>query len=87
MNNWKTGLDKYLTTEPEDNFTPYCEQVLEHIPDATFNANETLLTSCTGYANTVLNKLYDKGYEPQRAAAIMNRLYKNKHTEYSVENN
>lgn len=37
---WKVSLDRYLTSEPEDNFTPFVEKVYEFLPDSTFDEME-----------------------------------------------
>lgn len=39
---WKVSLDRYLTSEPEDNFTPFVEKVYEFLPDATFEEMDKL---------------------------------------------
>lgn len=33
MENWKQSLDNYLTSAPEDNFTPWVENLLEQVSD------------------------------------------------------
>lgn len=75
--NWKQSLDRYLTSEPEDNYTPYCEQVLgNEISNEFHKAHEDWLFQDGGLCDEWLWKLYDKGIEPSRAAAIIERAHR-----------
>jgi hypothetical protein len=73
---WKKSLDRYLTSEPVDTFTPYCEKVLDAVSDDFYNKhydNSGFENSDT--ENRWLNKLFDKGYSPEEAAKIFERAY------------
>ncbi len=72
---WKIGLDKYLTAAPDDNgFDGYAEQVTEAFPDDFFKENEDwILDNRT--CNKWLGRCFDNGYEPTRAAAIIQRAF------------
>lgn len=73
---WKIGLDRYLTSPPEDDFDNWCEDVLGHkLSDSFYNANEEWVDDNNGQCNKWLNKLYDKGKSPTEAAQIIERTF------------
>lgn len=77
MSNWKQSLDRYLTSEPEDNFTPFCEQVDEAFSDEFYEKNESWISFQDGLCNKWLNKLYKTGDgDAEKAARIIERAYK-----------
>jgi hypothetical protein len=76
--NWKTSLDKYLTTPPEDNFDNWGESVTSEFTDEFFDENELWIFE-SELCNKWLNKLFRKDYSPKRTAEIIQRaktLYK-----------
>ena len=74
MNNWKASLDRYLTSEPPDDFTPWVEHVLDNY---TINMNTEFEDS--EIENKWLNYLYDKEYSPKEAARLIEKTYKKIH--------
>ncbi len=54
------GLDKYLTTEPEDNFTPWCEEVTDNFTQEFFDKNEDWIKDGSGLCSKWMNKLFDR---------------------------
>lgn len=79
---WKQSLDRYLTTEPEDNFTPWVEKVFDNytpkfwtevydVPVKTKNRFED-----SEHETKWLNKLFNKETDPILAAKIIERAYK-----------
>ena len=84
MTAFQISLDRYLTSEPHDDFTPFCEaledELREHIwqklddeRGRAWSQNEP------AHIDHVEWLLYRKeGITPKRAAAIVTRLYKNK---------
>lgn len=72
---WKKSLDKFLTAEPADNLTPWCELVYEDLTDEFYNMHTEWLDSYNGQCNTWLNKLYNKSKDPKVAAQIIQRAF------------
>lgn len=74
------GLDRYLTTEPVDNFTPYVEQIVDKFSDDFYYENQNWLDEYTGQFNKWCNRIFDrKDWSPEQAAKIIERtkrLYK-----------
>lgn len=76
MKNLKTSLDRYLTTEPCSAFDDWCEEVIDkQISDMFYLANEEWLMVYDGLCNEWLNKLYKRGYSPNKTALIIERAY------------
>ena len=72
--NWKTSLDRYLTTPPDDGFNDWCEDVCGHkITDYFYEKNEPWIEEYGGLCNEWLNKLFNKGKDSTTAAAIIER--------------
>lgn len=78
MENFKIGLDKYLTTEPVDDFTPYCEEVYDCFSDEfyleVYEKNSKFENS--DLENKWLNKLFNKEVKPYKASKIIEKAYK-----------
>lgn len=74
---WKTNLDKWLTTPPEDEFDNWCERVLELLSDSFFEENEEWILEDSGVCNKWLNELYREGYEPILAAIEIEKRKRN----------
>ena len=73
---WKQSLDKYLTTEPDDGFSDWVEELIDkHITEYFYKENEEWLDEPNGLCNIWLNKLFNKGFEPIKAAEILERAY------------
>ena len=75
--NWKKGLDRYLTTEPNDGFDVWCEDVLgSKISDTFYNENEPWIDKYDGLCNKWLNELFNRGKNTTEAAKIIERAFK-----------
>ena len=73
---WKQSLDKYLTSMPDDGFSDWVEELIDkHITDKFYKENEEWLDEPNGLYNIWLNKLFNKGLEPKKAAEILERAY------------
>lgn len=72
--NFKTALDKYLTTPPEDGSENYIDEVwaidepLGMISDKDYDDNNDLLIDWT-------IKCFDKGLTPEKAGRIIYRAF------------
>lgn len=74
--NWKIGLDRYLTTPPDDGFDDWCEEGLgKGISEAFYNAHEDWFNESNGQCNKWLNRLFDQGKDPIEAARIIERAF------------
>jgi len=73
--NWKQSLDRYLTTPPDDGFDGWAEDALNSLSNDFYALNEDWIDEYNGQCNRWLNKLFDKGIEPIRAAAIIERAF------------
>lgn len=65
MNDWKIGLDKYLTTEPDNNYTDWCELVCEKFNDVFYSENEDWITD-SELCNRWMGLLFDKKYYSEK---------------------
>jgi hypothetical protein len=75
--NWKQSLDRYLTTEPDNGFDGWCDDVLGHkISDTFYNDNAEWVECVDGQCNKWLNKLFDKGINTDETAMIIERAYR-----------
>ena len=73
---WKQSLDKYLTSIPDDEFTDWVEQIIgNEITEKFYESNTEWLDEPNGLCNIWLNKLFNKGFEPKKAAEILERAY------------
>jgi hypothetical protein len=74
---WKIGLDRYLTTPPDDGFSNWCEDLLgEKISDDFYEKNEDWLLDQNGTGNKWINKLFFKDFDTTQAAKIIERAHK-----------
>lgn len=75
---WKQGLDKYLTKEPEDDFTPFCEKLYEFFDSEFYEeiSKEPNSFEDSKTANKWLNKLFDESFDPEQGAIIFKRAYR-----------
>ena len=64
-------LERYLTTEPEDIFSPWVEQVVDALSDSFYEANEEWVNEPSGKFNKWCNKLFDFDLTPENAAEIV----------------
>lgn len=69
------GLDAYLTTEPQDDWTPYFEAITEAMDEEFFNEHENWLMVHGGKFEELVYKCGDREYTPALAAKIIQRLF------------
>ncbi len=78
--NWKTSLDKYLTSEPCDNFDVWSEAIQESFTDQFFYDNELWILEYDGKCNEWINKMFYKhqwsNIQPIEVARIIERAHK-----------
>jgi hypothetical protein len=76
--NWKTSLDRFLTTPPDDGYEDWAEELVgNHISDQFFDNNEWWLKESDGQCKRWMNDLfYKKGKSPKEAALILERAFK-----------
>jgi hypothetical protein len=76
MNNWKISLDKYLTTEPYDEFQDWVEDLVgNQLSDSFFNDNEDWIEVSNIQFNAWAQRLFMKGKSPKEAAAIIEKAH------------
>ena len=71
MKDWKKSLDNYLTTEPNDGFDNWCEQVTDCFSDKFYDLNEDWIFETNGQKGQCiqwLNKYFKEGKSPSEAA-------------------
>ena len=74
---WKTSLDKYLTTPPDDGFDNWAEDVLANkISDAFYKENEKWIEEYSGQCNKWLNELFRRDADTEKSARIIERAFK-----------
>lgn len=83
MTNFQQSLDRWLTTEPVDNYTPFWEKVISLISERVWNIIEieddkAFDEKKESPSNPIIFKAYSKGITPQRTAAIIERIYREK---------
>ena len=70
----KNSLDRWLTTEPEDSYTPYYEEVVERFTESFYEAHEESIVCSDGSIPTWIERMYNKGRSPKEAAMTIERL-------------
>lgn len=74
---WKTSLDRYLTTPPDDGFDGWCEDVIcNFITEDFYAANEDWIDEYDGQCSKWLDELFGRDKSPQQAAMIIERAFK-----------
>lgn len=68
------GLDKYLTTPPDDGLEDYMEVVVESFTDKFFDEEEDWLMDST-QMETWTMKLFNKDYQPEDVAPVIERAH------------
>ena len=74
---WKDSLDRYLTTEPNDNFEDWCEEVVNNFSDAFYTQNEAWIEESSGKCNKWLNSLYNRDKDASESSLIIQRAFNN----------
>lgn len=73
---WKISLDRYLTTEPEDGFDEWVDEVFDSFSDPFYENHEEWLMEQEGICNEWLNKLYfKKDRSPEDSSKIIERAF------------
>lgn len=72
MNDWKIGLDKWLTSSPDDKFGNYIESVIEKIDDKIYNRFEDLF-DYSSLVDMVIDNLSNKEKTVQQSVKIIER--------------
>lgn len=69
------GLDRYLTSEPEDNFTPWVEAIANAMPEASYTEHYAMCFDQSPLESKWLEKLYKTDKTPEECAALILRAY------------
>lgn len=70
------GLDRYLTTPPEDGYSEYFERLYEHLTEEQYNEmNEALFIESETEEKWVDSLMY-KEIDPRKSAEIIYRAFK-----------
>jgi len=77
MNDWQRSLDKYLTSEPNDGFNNWVELLVDELNDETYLKHEDWLLF-SSESSEWFGELFDRGYNPQKGAEIIERILKYK---------
>ena len=73
---WKASLDRYLTTEPEDGFSEWGDEVFDLFTDAFYEHHESWMMEENGLCNKWMNTLYfKKNKTPKEASTIIERAF------------
>jgi hypothetical protein len=77
MNHFQKSLDRYLTSEPQDDFSPYFDEVTESMSNSFFEKNEDWIIGykTSDQCEKWVYKLYRKDYKPKKVAAIIERAH------------
>lgn len=70
---WKIGLDRYLTQEPDDSFDSYCECVIDSHDDLFYELNEDWINEYDGQHNKWLNDLFKRDIPFKTATKLIER--------------
>lgn len=83
MTAFQNSLDRYLTSEPQDDFTPFCEALEDNLKEVLWEKLEQERGSAwtknqRAQIDIIEERLFMKGVEPNRAAKIVTRIYLNR---------
>jgi hypothetical protein len=71
------NFDKYITTQPNDGFDEWCDQVVgTEITHKFYAENEDWLLDYDGECNKWMNKLFNKNKLPYEASRIIERAFR-----------
>lgn len=73
--NWKTSLDRYLTTPPDDGFDNYFENVCENLSNEFWDEHEDWILDSKEFEKSV-ERCFNKGCEPKYSASIIERAFR-----------
>jgi hypothetical protein len=68
------GLDKWLETNPNDQYDSYFEAVVEAYTNEFYTAQEDDFVN-SDKETDIINKCIQKNYTPQKASIIIQRLH------------
>ena len=68
------GLDRYLTSGPDESYDNFCEATTEAISDNFFDTNEDWIID-SDECNKLLSRLFKNGKSPKISAAIIERYH------------
>lgn len=73
----KARLDQYLTSEPDDDYTPWFEQLCEHLsePLCRWDDERSNDPTCSDEFDALTGALYQAGIDPIPAAQIVNKAF------------
>lgn len=71
---WKISLDRWLTTPPDDEFTDYCEYVVDAFSEEFYDKNEDWIID-SEQSDKWLSNLYRKSIDPKEASKIIERAF------------
>jgi len=66
--NWKIGLDRYLTSEPDDGYDGWFEQVVDNFTDEFYYQYEEKLQDPDSFISKTIDGYWDNGYSPKETA-------------------
>jgi hypothetical protein len=72
---WKSKLDKYITSAPDDGFDNWCDIVTDSFSDTFFEKNENWILDNNGVCNTWFNSLFKTGISPEDAAKVIEAFH------------
>jgi hypothetical protein len=73
---WKIGLDKYLTSSPDDKFDNWSDDVLNNLTNTFYDENEDWIVEYDGQCNKWLNELFRRGKDTIDTSLIIERAFK-----------
>lgn len=68
MNDFQKSLDRYLTSEPEDHYTSWYEQMSEFISAEFYHRYEDQIETYGSSMDKVIYSFFVDGLSPQEAA-------------------
>lgn len=72
---WKSSLDKYLTSPPDDGISDYFDLVTEAFSEEFFDENEEWILNEKQSEDWII-MCWEKGHEPLKTAKIIERAKK-----------
>lgn len=71
------GLDRYLTSEPDNGFDNWCDNLLNnHISNDLYNIDEDWFCEPIGKCNQLLNVYFSEGKSPKEGGQRIERYYR-----------
>ncbi len=78
MDNWKAGLDRYLSASPpEDGFTEFIEAVIDNLSEDFYNKHEDWVNEDNGDFIKWMNELSAIQADPKEIALIIEKRHTN----------